>query len=123
MKGQRTPGSASALRTPAIVFHGDADPTVHPSNGDALFASVLPGDGTLHQDRPAGAGIGDRPVTRRRRIAADGRVLAEQWVLHGAGHAWSGGSTTGSHTDPRGPCASRALFEFFRGHRLNSRSD
>jgi poly(3-hydroxybutyrate) depolymerase len=44
--------------------------------------------------------------------AAGGEVL-EQWVLHGAGHAWSGGSVSGSHTDARDPDASREMIRFF----------
>jgi len=42
-----------------------------------------------------------------------GRPLAEQWDLHGAGHAWSGGSAAGSFTDAGGPDASAEMIRFF----------
>ena len=39
--------------------------------------------------------------------------MLEKWVLHGAGHAWSGGSAKGSFSDTSGPDATRAMLRFF----------
>ena len=57
-----------------------------------------------------------RTYTRTFRHDADGKAIAEQWTVHGAGHAWSGGSRNGSYTDPKGPNAAREMLRFFRTH-------
>ncbi|MGB4926352.1 MAG: poly(3-hydroxyalkanoate) depolymerase, partial [Giesbergeria sp.] len=44
------------------------------------------------------------------------QVLAEHWLLHGAGHAWSGGDARGSHTSAQGVDASREMLRFFLEH-------
>jgi poly(3-hydroxybutyrate) depolymerase len=54
--------------------------------------------------------------TRIVQLDAASREVVEQWILHGAGHAWSGGSLDGSFTDPRGPDASREMIRFFLQH-------
>ncbi len=101
---------------PTIVFHGDADGTVHPVNGDHVIAQGKPKaeltEIVTRGETPAGMGY-----TRTAHIGAGGEHLLEHWELHGAGHAWSGGSRNGSFTEPRGPDASREMIRFFLGHK------
>jgi len=102
------------LPMPTIVFHGDRDATVSPVNGDQVIAqSKAAADlqGTTGQGSAGGISY-----TRTVQTDAGGRPVLEQWVLHGAGHAWSGGSPAGSYTDPRGPDASREMVRFFLQH-------
>ena len=101
-----------------IIFHGDGDTTVHPRNGDRLL---------VHLSRGAN-GSSPRVMTRQGQVPggyeytrftyrdAEGQDLVERWSVHGLGHAWSGGSYPGSHTDPRGPDASAEMVRFFGQH-------
>ncbi len=102
---------------PAIVFHGDQDMTVHPTNGDHVIAQLKEALATdVAVTIEHGRVPGSRAYTRTvHRDAAD-KSIFEQWVIHGAGHAWSGGSPVGSYTDPQGPDATREMFRFFLEH-------
>ncbi|WP_404383723.1 alpha/beta hydrolase family esterase [Caenispirillum salinarum] len=104
------------LRIPTIVFHGDADTTVNPSNGDAVAvqarSSAAGTRATTHRGETAGGHSHSRVV----HTAPSGEAVCEHWTIHGAGHAWAGGSTAGSYTDPRGPDASREMLRFFFEH-------
>jgi len=121
MKGQAGPTRTNRQAVPTIVFHGDGDRTVHPANGDQVMeqAGAAPGltETVTHDTSPGGIAY-----TRTVRSDAAGRPIQEQWLLHGAGHAWSGGSPTGSYTEPRGPDASRAMLRFFLSHALEPRA-
>jgi poly(hydroxyalkanoate) depolymerase family esterase len=109
---------------PVIVFHGDADATVHRNNGCGVvcqFVRQSAGGHTAHEPYPrAGIAVveesgstGGRAYTRRIHQDKTGGVLAEQWIVHGTGHAWSGGHLHGSYTEPCGPSASEEMLRFF----------
>lgn len=103
-------------RIRTIVFHGDADRTVHPSNAGRIVAAATP-------SRPGGSfgkpGRSAGGLTYARTIVADqkGRPALEYWLVNGAGHAWSGGHASGSYTDPRGPNATTEMVRFFLDQR------
>jgi poly(hydroxyalkanoate) depolymerase family esterase len=101
---------------PAIVFHSDRDGTVHPRNAEQVAAQYGGGGGGLRSNAQRGQAAGGHPYTRTLHSDSRGRVVLEQWMVHGAGHAWSGGSPDGSYTDPRGPDASREMLRFFLDH-------
>jgi poly(hydroxyalkanoate) depolymerase family esterase len=109
---------------PLIVFHGDADDIVHPRNCDQISAM---------SQLSAGA-EGDTPPPRLIQIESVGNLdnvgnghaytrhvfhdhtgvsIGEQWLVHGLGHAWSGGNPEGTHTDVRGPQATQEIIRFF----------
>ena len=116
-------GSAGpTIDVPLIVFHGDGDSIVAPVNADRLIASrTNAGKGSDASLRgPATILGGDSPGHRHSRSVyrdADGRVVAEQWSVHGGSHAWFGGSPVGSYTDAHGPDASAEMLRFFLQHR------
>jgi poly(hydroxyalkanoate) depolymerase family esterase len=100
---------------PTIVFHGDLDTTVHSSNGAQVIAHATPtGDDLVTAAfAPQSVEKGEESGRRYTRTVSSGKPALEHWLVHGAGHAWSGGSANGSYTDPRGPDASRAMLRFF----------
>ncbi|TQK04760.1 poly(hydroxyalkanoate) depolymerase family esterase [Herbaspirillum sp. SJZ107] len=120
MKGTRGRKAAAkhgvAGRLPAIVFHGDADGTVHASNGEAVLRQFTQG-APLREVEERGQDGSGRSHTRTVLLDADGRAVAEHWVLHGGGHAWSGGSTAGSYAEAGGPNASAEMLRFFLAQR------
>jgi poly(hydroxyalkanoate) depolymerase family esterase len=109
-----TPAPDSALGTsavPLIVFHGAADPVVRPENGRQLAAQWARAGGLEDFQRHT-VDAGGLRATRD----VYGPAL-ELWMVDGLAHAWSGGSSTGTYTDPRGPDATREMLRFFLVHR------
>jgi poly(hydroxyalkanoate) depolymerase family esterase len=112
------PSGAQRLM-PTIVVHADRDGTVHPRNGDQVMAQAgAASPQGLRMEVEHGQVPGGHAYSRTVHLDGDGRAVLEQWLVHGGGHAWSGGSPAGSYTDPRGPNASREMLRFFLSHVL-----
>ena len=114
--GAATGAQLPAKGIPLIVFHGDQDIMVNSRNGEQLVAQWL-GDTAPHRmqdtaSAQASEGNG-RAFTRTRYRDGAGHAVAENWLVHAAGHAWSGGGTAGSFADASGPDASREMLRFF----------
>jgi poly(hydroxyalkanoate) depolymerase family esterase len=112
MRTGGTPTTTS--RVPLIVFHGDRDTTVAPISAEKLIASRLAaGDITRSNEPTTTRVLGKRSHTLTTHANREGTIVLESWIIHGAGHAWSGGSPAGSYTDPHGPDASAEMIRFF----------
>ena len=102
---------------PTIVFHGDRDTTVHPDNGGRILEQSA--KATSQTTKVLRGRVPDGHAYTRT-IVTDwsGRAISEHWNIHGAGHAWSGGSPAGSYTDSEGPDATKEMLRFFLEHSL-----
>ena len=108
-KLRHAPDHAPRPRT--IVFHGDADHIVHPSNAAKIIDGHATGGDSV--ERVKARSSASRTYTRAVTRDKSGTVVVEHWLIHGSGHAWSGGSPDGTYTDPHGPDASREMLRFF----------
>ncbi|MFC4542594.1 PHB depolymerase family esterase [Halosolutus amylolyticus] len=109
---------------PTIVFHGTDDTTVYPCNGEQAAEQATQTNDLAYNDADDDAIDYDPDETytdcSAPKCAAvsefhdpDGRSLVEYWEVDGLGHAWAGGDSAGSYTDPDGPDASREMWAFF----------
>ncbi|MFC4639863.1 PHB depolymerase family esterase [Deinococcus hohokamensis] len=104
-----------------IVFHGTSDYTVYPVNGDQVAAQWVQ-TSDLTDDGQDNGSKSTSQLTTRNGTVSGGRAytvktyaggVVELWNVTGMGHAWSGGSTAGTYTDPQGPDASAEMWRFF----------
>jgi poly(hydroxyalkanoate) depolymerase family esterase len=123
--GAPLPSRLPANGIPLIVFHGDLDTIVDPVNADRLVdyglrttASASGRAWTSQHGTTSSRGqvTGGHHYTRTVYQDLSGETVVEQWIIHQAGHAWSGGTPHESYTDPRGPDASAELVRFFHEH-------
>ncbi|MDQ6702337.1 MAG: PHB depolymerase family esterase [Pseudomonadota bacterium] len=108
---KKTRPKGARVRT--IVFHGECDSTVHPSNAGLIVADARAGFPGAAQEMQHGRSAGGCAYTRTSLRDARGIVHVEHWAIEGLAHAWSGGRPEGSYTDPNGPDASREMLRFF----------
>ena len=123
--GRGAAGTAAAA-LPTIVFHGTADKTVSPANGDSVTKAAVKAIEARQPTRLTLVASHDQPAANagatkkaRRTVYRDmqGTPLVELWSVAAGPHAWSGGDPAGSYTDPGGPSASAAMLAFFLQHR------
>jgi len=119
-------GSAARV-VPTIVFHGTNDLAVQPVNGDQVVQQwmetarlVSPGAYTARFDKPSSyerrRDPGGRSYTVKTWNDSSGNVVQAYWKVDGMGHAWSGGRARMPYSDPHGPNASLAMYQFFVDH-------
>jgi len=108
-----------------IVFQGTLDQIVRPVNGEQVIAQWAQVNDLLDDardnnsvdDAPDGTTSGSVPggynFTRSVYRNAAGQPLLEKWLVQEMKHAWPGGSTEGSYTDPKGPNAAQEIWRFF----------
>ena len=120
---------SNARVVPTIVFQGTSDYTVYPINGDQVVQQWMETNRLASKDAynasfssPSSTVNGKVNTTQGRSYTVlkwndnNGNPIQEYWKITGMGHAWSGGSTNGSYTDPNGPSASQAMYDFFLAH-------
>ncbi len=115
------PGQRHDIQMPTIIFHGDRDKVINPRNGRFIAIRALEAYDHLDRAEKTGRIAGGREFTRTVHRVGTGRPYIEQWVVHGSGHAWSGGHDAGGYTDPTGPDASREMVRFFLRHRTTKK--
>ena len=116
----------TATAMPTIIFHGTADKTVHPDNGehvsDAARAALGSSGIELVKNEETIRMTGQRPAQRVTYLDNSGKSCIEHWTVANGGHAWFGGNAAGSYTDPQGPSASEAMLAFFLQHQKQAQS-
>lgn len=99
-----------AQKRPLIVFHGDLDTTVVPSNSWDLLKGFDRDNATVSEETTDSDEGGESTLSI---MESNDGVAAEHWSVHGASHAWAGGDERGSYTDASGPDASAEMMRFF----------
>jgi poly(hydroxyalkanoate) depolymerase family esterase len=114
-RASRERAESPSRLVPTIVFQGDCDVIVNPRNAERFTTTFVAA--ACAKQTEAGQVPNGLAFTKTTYHDAGGDDVLEQWSVHGMGHAWSGGSESGSYTDPLGPNASGEFVRFFLSHR------
>jgi poly(hydroxyalkanoate) depolymerase family esterase len=116
MHGRRSPGPLPKTEgaeppPPLLVIQGTADHIVNAANAHAAaqqWAEAWDAEATEPRTLQRGA----RYLMTQTDFKHDGRVVVSLCEVEGLGHAWSGGATGQSFSEPKGPGASRLIWAF-----------
>lgn len=120
MSSGGTPSASGPV--PLIVFHGAGDSTVAPVNADKIITGRLSNSRGKVSSSTTNGSDGARSYRRTVHTDTDGTVIAESWIVDGAGHAWFGGNPVGTYADAQGPDSSAEMVRFFLGHSSSGHS-
>ncbi|MDB5080039.1 MAG: phaZ1 [Chloroflexi bacterium] len=113
---------------PVVVFHGSADSTVNPLNGQQVveqFAQM----NDLMDDNLDNDTISTNKYTVELKSVEGGynytvssyyknkRLILQKYLVDGMGHAWSGGDAAYNYNDSKGPDASAIIWDFLSRNR------
>ncbi|MEW6732441.1 MAG: PHB depolymerase family esterase [Acidobacteriota bacterium] len=117
----------SKRKVRVIVFHGTSDSLVNKINGNQVLTQWAQTNDYVDDSADNNSIDDSADITSNGTVTngynftkttyydESGNLLLEKWVVQNLGHAWSGGSTAGSFTDPKGPSASQEIWRFFSG--------
>jgi poly(3-hydroxybutyrate) depolymerase len=111
---------------PALIIQGESDKVVNPANADGLARQWLVMNTETMSARTGGMS-GDEISGEtngyhwKRVVFGDGPLTVDQLIVVELGHAWSGGSKTGTFTDEHGPDATGEMVAFFKAHPRGAR--
>jgi poly(hydroxyalkanoate) depolymerase family esterase len=119
----RCTGAGAKIR-PIFVIHGKSDFTVNPVNGERIVSQFTQVNDLLDDGQANGtqnltvlkSENGKTPSGRTYQMISyggQGHIQIVKLLVDGMSHAWSGGASGGSYTDPQGPNASEMIVQAF----------
>jgi poly(hydroxyalkanoate) depolymerase family esterase len=104
-----------------MAIHGTADPMMNPKHSDRVIRDFIEGRAdarkTRSQDFAADPNVfGGFRYSRTNYFKADNSLIGAKILVHGLGHAWSGGRPN-LLSDPRGPRATIIMWKFFKNQK------